>query len=286
MAGRRLRSSNTQSDPGRSGSAVGHRPGDGQRHIRVDLGDQLPDEEGVAGVVLDQQHPPHRLPQLTPTDHHALAAARRTEVKSARPSVDGPVSRSTACSGCGISPTTRPSADPTPAMSFSEPFGLPPRVAEHDPAGRPPARPACRGRRRSGPPRSSPGRRSRRPRGRRSTPCRFSTRSRWSRQTKCRPALRTSAPGSRPASHRIWKPLQMPSTGRPAPGRVDDRRHHRGEAGDRACAQVVAVGEAAGHHHGVDAAQVGVGVPQRHGLGARDGGPHGRRPRRRACRGT
>jgi len=30
-----------------------------------------------------------------------------------------------------------------------------------------------------------------------------------------RPALRISAPGSNPASVRIWKPLQMPSTGPP-----------------------------------------------------------------------
>ena len=42
-----------------------------------------------------------------------------------------------------------------------------------------------------------------------------STRSRWSRLRKCRCALRTSAPGSRCASHSTWKPLQMPSTGRP-----------------------------------------------------------------------
>ena len=33
---------------------------------------------------------------------------------------------------------------------------------------------------------------------------------------KRRPALRVSAPGSRCASHRIWKPLQIPSTGKPA----------------------------------------------------------------------
>ena len=30
------------------------------------------------------------------------------------------------------------------------------------------------------------------------------------------PLLRVSAPGSSCASHRIWKPLQMPSTGSPA----------------------------------------------------------------------
>ncbi len=43
-----------------------------------------------------------------------------------------------------------------------------------------------------------------------------STRSRTSRVINRSPALRVSAPGSRCASHRIWKPLQMPSTGRPA----------------------------------------------------------------------
>ena len=37
-------------------------------------------------------------------------------------------------------------------------------------------------------------------------------------------------------------------------GEPRDRVHHRREAGDRAGAQVVAVGEAAGHDHGVDAA--------------------------------
>ncbi|WP_369827111.1 phosphoribosylformylglycinamidine synthase subunit PurQ, partial [Mycobacterium sp. E188] len=39
------------------------------------------------------------------------------------------------------------------------------------------------------------------------------------------------------------------------------------EPGDRPRAQVVAVGETAGHHHGVDALEVGVGVPQADGLG-------------------
>ena len=40
-------------------------------------------------------------------------------------------------------------------------------------------------------------------------------RSRWSRQTNLRWSLRISAPGSRCDSQRIWKPLQMPSTGSP-----------------------------------------------------------------------
>ena len=45
--------------------------------------------------------------------------------------------------------------------------------------------------------------------------------------------------------------------------RRDQLGHHRGEAGDRAASQVVAVGEAAGEDHRVHAAQVPVGVPER-----------------------
>src|SRR6202012_4197378 len=48
-----------------------------------------------------------------------------TEVKKPNPSADGPVSAETACSGCGIRPTTLPAALQTPAMSAAEPFGLP-----------------------------------------------------------------------------------------------------------------------------------------------------------------
>ena len=58
-----------------------------------------------------------------------------------------------------------------------------------------------------------------------------------------------------------WKPLQMPTTGPPARGELGDRVHHRREAGDRAGAQVVAVGEAAGHDDRVDAADRRVAVP-------------------------
>ncbi len=42
--------------------------------------------------------------------------------------------------------------------------------------------------------------------------------------------------------------------------------HHRGEAGDRARPQVVAIGEAAGHDHRVHALEIAVGVPQQRGL--------------------
>jgi hypothetical protein len=45
-------------------------------------------------------------------------------------------------------------------------------------------------------------------------------------------------------------------------GEVFERGHHPGEAGDGAWPQVVAVGEAARHDHGVDALEVRVGVPE------------------------
>ena len=45
-------------------------------------------------------------------------------------------------------------------------------------------------------------------------------------------------------------------------GELGDLLHHRGKARDRAHAQVVAVGEAAGDDDGVDALQVAVAVPE------------------------
>src|SRR4029450_8369992 len=56
-----------------------------------------------------------------------------------------------------------------------------------------------------------------------------------------------------------------------APGELGDRAHHRGEPGDGAAAQVVAVGEAAGEDDGVHALEVAVAVPQRDGVGAHGG---------------
>ncbi len=44
----------------------------------------------------------------------------------------------------------------------------------------------------------------------------FTTSSSTWRQRKRRPSFGSSAPGSRPASHRTWKPLQIPSTGPPS----------------------------------------------------------------------
>ena len=58
--------------------------------------------------------------------------------------------------------------------------------------------------------------------------------------------------------------------GHPSLGGRDDLGHDGGEAGDRAAAQVVAVGEAAREHDRVDALEVVVAVPQGNGLGAGD----------------
>ena len=61
----------------------------------------------------------------------------------------------------------------------------------------------------------------------------------------------------------------MPSTGSPARAAGTTCGHHRGEPGDRAAAQVIAVREAAGQDHRVNAVQVAVGVPQRDRLSPR-----------------
>ncbi len=56
---------------------------------------------------------------------HALTSFLRIEVKNGRPSVRPvPISGSTACSGCGMRPTTFPAALVMPAMSLSEPLGF------------------------------------------------------------------------------------------------------------------------------------------------------------------
>ena len=54
---------------------------------------------------------------------NAGAPAAATASKTRSPSVE-PVSGSTACSGCGISPTTLPASFRTPAMSRADPFGF------------------------------------------------------------------------------------------------------------------------------------------------------------------
>src|SRR5262249_47955773 len=59
------------------------------------------------------------------------------------------------------------------------------------------------------------------------------------------------------------EPVADPQNRQPFARSFDDRLHGRREPGDRAAAQVVAVREAAGEDHRVDAAQVGIVVPQR-----------------------
>ena len=138
-------------------------------------------------------------------------------MKKPSPSDDGPVSGSMACSGCGIRPTTLPSALQMPAMSRAEPLGAPSayltttrparssssRVASSATkapspfltgtvSSSPPAKPSVHGVRA------------------------LLTVSRTLAWMNRRPAFLVSAPGSRCASQRIWKPLQMPSTGSPA----------------------------------------------------------------------
>ena len=172
---------------------------------------------------------------------------------------------SAARSGCGISPSTVPSALTMPAMFSSEPLGfaacvdlpLGGRVAEHDLVAA--ARSA----------RSVSGSAWYLP-----SPCEIGIVSTWPGrsarvngvstlstttcvdwQRYCRHSLRMSAPGSSPASHRIWKPLHEPSTSPPRGDEVGQRLHHGRAAGHGARAQVVAVGEAAGQDHAVEVAR-------------------------------
>ena len=59
-----------------------------------------------------------------PVRGQAASTASSAERNKPRPSSDGPVSASVACSGCGIRPTTRPLAELMPAMSRIDPLGL------------------------------------------------------------------------------------------------------------------------------------------------------------------
>jgi hypothetical protein len=57
-------------------------------------------------------------------DTQAASTPSSADVKKRSPSVPGPKIGSTACSGCGMRPTTVPEAFEMPAMSRYEPFGL------------------------------------------------------------------------------------------------------------------------------------------------------------------
>ncbi len=83
----------------------------------VGLAAQLLDDQLELGVGQPQ------LAVLGELDRHAVAPAAATASKTRSPSVE-PVSGSTACSGCGIRPTTLPASLRTPAMSRAEPFGF------------------------------------------------------------------------------------------------------------------------------------------------------------------
>src|SRR5439155_24296444 len=67
------------------------------------------------------------LPVQRPLESHAaqtLASANdNSDAINGWPPV-GPTSGSTACSGCGINPTTLPRSFRTPAIAFVAPFGL------------------------------------------------------------------------------------------------------------------------------------------------------------------
>jgi hypothetical protein len=81
-----------------------------------------------------------------------------------------------------------------------------------------------------------------RPRSAESGETEVSTRTSTHRHTKRSCRFRISAPGSSPASHRIWKPLQIPTTAPPGLGESPHLVHDRGEPRDGAASHVVAVG--------------------------------------------
>ena len=78
--------------------------------------------------------------------------------------------------------------------------------------------------------------------------------------------MRSSAPGTSPASARTWNPLQIPSTSPPSSAKAATERITGREPGDHAGPQVVAVGEPARQDDRGDAVEGRLLVPQRHGL--------------------
>ena len=153
-------------------------------------------------------------PELAVAAH---AATRAADSNSRSPSAE-PVSGSTACSGCGIRPTTLPAC-------VAHARDVARRAVEGLARSRSGARPGRSPRARRAPGRAPssgrsgawPGSTARRPpRTRRSTSCRaLTTSSATWRQTNRSDVFGSSAPGSSPASHSTWKPLQMPSTSPP-----------------------------------------------------------------------
>ena len=95
----------------------------------------------------------------------------------------------------------------------------------------------------------------------------LSTRTVTSRQMNVSDPFGRSAPGSSPASVRIWNPLQIPRTSPPSAANRVDRAHDGREPGDRAAAEVVAVREPSGEDDGRRAGrELVLGVPDARGL--------------------
>src|SRR5439155_8842657 len=149
-------------------------------------------------------------------------AAANSHWNTACPPV-GPRSGSTACSGCGISPRTPRPSPHRPAMAFVLPLGLNRsstatfgeqyRNATNPSASILAISPAeatnCPSPCLMGTWSTSPGANP----STRSAP--RSVRMLTHRQTNDSPRFLIRAPGRRPASQRIWNPLQMPNTGPP-----------------------------------------------------------------------
>ena len=179
-----------------------------------------------------------------------------------------PSSSSTACSGCGISPATFPRGVGDAGDRVDRAVGVGLVAQQH--LARVLHRAHVLGRGEEAAVvvlhRDRDGRRPRRRRAATTTPARRACPRRGSGTAGVE--LGRSAPGSRWASVSTWKPLQMPSTRPPSAAWRATRRITVESGADRARPQVVAVREAAGHDHRVDALQVGVGVPEHHRLGA------------------
>ena len=185
-----------------------------------------------------------------------------------RPSVE-PSSASTACSGCGIRPSTLPGRVRDGRDVVARAVRVLDVAQQHLAAvPRPP--PTTSSGAVHAPSWCLIGIRSRSPATRSGShgESGCSTRRSTSRATKRPPWFGRSTPGSSPASHSTWKPLQMPSTGarrpragarRPSPARAGRSRPGAGSRRTRS-RRARARRRAAGGF--------GVAVPDAHGLGA------------------
>ena len=100
---------------------------------------------------------------------------------------------------------------------------------------------------------------------------RTTSRSTW-RKTNFKRRVRQQRPGQQARLAQNLEAVADPEHDPAGAGELGDLLHHRRKARDRARAQVVAVGEAAGHDHRVDALEISVRVPQDHRLADALGG--------------